>query len=111
MSARVRIDTDIVFHEGSTATLTVGSLAEHISPAITTAQTIVGTAGTATVFISVAGSPALSTLAVKNTGNGVLRLAGAIDVAAGRLAVLPVTSTVTVSAPGGSGSYTAIWVG
>lgn len=109
MTARVRIDTDVVFHEGDATTLTVGSLSEHISPAITVAQVITGTATTASVAI--VGTTPLTTLVVKNTGNGVLRLAGAINVAAGRLAVLPVTATVTVSAPGGSGTYTALWVG
>jgi hypothetical protein len=38
-------------------------------------------------------------------------VAGAIDVTAGRVAVLPVTSTVTVSSPAGNGAYTAVWVG
>lgn len=109
MTARFRLDVDAVFHQGNATTLTVGTLSEHISPAVTTAQTITGSAGTAAVAI--VGSTPLTTLVVKNTGNGTLRLGGVIDVPAGRLAVLPVTATVTVAAPGGSGSYTALWVG
>jgi hypothetical protein len=109
MSTKARIDVDVVYQEGDATTITVGSLSEHFMPAITTAQQITGTVGTTAVQI--VGSPPLSTLAVKNTGAGVLRLAGAVDVTAGRLAVLPVTATITVSAPGGSGTYSAIWVG
>lgn len=109
MTVRARIDVDAVYHDVSDTSLTVGNLAEHLAPSLTTAQTITGTAGTSSVQIS--GSTPLSTLVVKNTGNTVLRLAGSVDVAAGRLAVLPVTATITVSAPSGSGSYTAIWMG
>lgn len=109
MTVRARIDVDAVYHDVSDTSLTVGNLAEHLAPSLTTAQTITGSVGTASVQI--VGATPLSTLVVKNTGNGVLRLAGSIDVAAGRLAVLPVTATITVSAPSGSGSYTALWMG
>lgn len=109
MTARVRVDVDIVYQQGDTSTITVGSLTEHLSPAINAAQTITGTVGTSAVTI--AGTPPLSTLALKNTGQAALRVAGAVDVTAGRLAILPVTATVTVSAPGGQGSYSCIWVG
>lgn len=109
MTARARIDVDVVFQDGDSSTITVGSLTEHAQPAITKAVASTGTAGTSAV--SIVGTPPLSTLAVKNTGSGVLRLAGSIDVAAGRLVVLPVTATLTVSAPSGSGSYSYIWVG
>lgn len=109
MSTKARIDIDVVSQSGDTATITVATLSEHFMPNITSAQQIVGSVGTAAVQI--VGTPPLSTLAVKNTGNGVLRLNESIDVSAGRLAVLPVTATITVSAPGGSGSYSAIWVG
>jgi hypothetical protein len=61
--------------------------------------------------VQITGTTPLSSLVVKNTGTGVLRLAGAIDVQAGRVACLPVTATITVSAPAGNGSYTALWMG
>lgn len=109
MTARARIDVDVVFQDGDTNSITVGSLTEHIQPTITKAVASTGTVGTSSV--SIVGTPPLSTLAVKNTGNGVLRLAGSVDVAAGRLAVLPVTATVSISAPAGNGTYSYIWVG
>lgn len=109
MTARARIDVDVVFQDGDTNSITVGSLTEHIQPAITKSVASTGTVGTSAV--SIVGTPPLSTLAVKNTGNGVLRLAGSVDVAAGRLAVLPVTATVSISAPAGNGTYSYIWVG
>jgi hypothetical protein len=109
MTIRARIDVDAVYHDASDTSLTVGTLAEHLAPSLTRAQTISGNVGTASVQI--VGTTPLSTLVVKNTGAGVLRLAGSVDVAAGRLAVLPVTATLTVSAPSGSGSYTALWMG
>jgi hypothetical protein len=109
MTIRARIDTDIVYHNVSDTSLAIGTLAEHLAPSLTTALTISANATTAAVQI--VGTTPLSTLVVKNTGASVLRLAGSVDVAAGRLAILPVTATITVSAPSGSGSYTAIWMG
>lgn len=109
MTARVRVDVDVVYQQGDTTTITVGSLTEHLSPNISSAQAISGTVGTSAVTI--VGTPPLSTLALKNTGAGVLRVAGAIDVSAGRLAILPVTATVTVAAASGQGSYSCVWVG
>lgn len=109
MTVRARIDVDAVYHNGTDTTLTVGVLSDHIAPSLTSALTISGSVGTAAVQI--VGATPLSTLVVKNTGAGVLRLAGSIDVTAGRVAVLPVTATITVSAPAGSGSYSALWMG
>jgi hypothetical protein len=109
MTVRARIDVDAVYHDVDDSSLTVGVLSEHISPSLTTAQTINGSVGTAAVQI--VGATPLSTLVVKNTGASVLRLAGSINISAGRLAVLPVTATITVSAPSGSGTYTALWMG
>ena len=109
MTVRARIDVDAVYHDASDSSLTIGNLAEHLSPTLTSAQTINGSVGTASVQI--VGTTPLSTLVVKNTGASVLRLAGSINVSAGRLTVLPVTATITVSAPSGSGTYTAIWMG
>lgn len=109
MSKRARVDIDAVYHDAGENSISIGSLSEHIAPTLVTALTVSGTAGTAPVQI--VGATPLSTLVVKNTGTGVLRLAGSIDVAAGRVAVLPVTATITVSAPAGAGSYTAVWMG
>lgn len=109
MTVRTRIDTDVIFHDTNGSTFTVGSLSEHLSATPANAAMVSGSVGTAAVQI--VGTGPLSTLAVKNTGSGVLRLAGAVDVAAGRVAVLPVTATITVAAVTGTGSYTAVWVG
>lgn len=109
MSAKAKVDVSVVYHDTNGSTFSVGSLADNVLTEPTSVQTISGTVGTAAV--SIGGTGTLTTLAVKNTGNSVLRLAGAIDVLAGRVAVLPVAGTVTVSSPSGSGSYTAIRVG
>jgi hypothetical protein len=109
MTAKARIDIDAVYQSGDDSTLTIGNLSEHISPALTSAITVSGSVGTAA--IQIVGVTPLSTLVVKNTGSSVLRLAGSVDVAAGRVAVLPTTATITVSAPSGIGSYTALWMG
>jgi hypothetical protein len=109
MTIRARIDTDVIYHNSSDTTFVIGSLSEHLVTAPTSALTISATAATSAVQI--VGSGPLSTLAVKNTGATVLRLAGAIDVPAGRVAVIPTTATITVSAPSGSGSYSAVWIG
>jgi hypothetical protein len=109
MTVKARIDIDAVYHDSDSNSLTIGALSEHIAPSLTTAQTINGSVGTAAVQI--VGSTPLTTLVVKNTGSSVLRLAGSVDVAAGRVAVLPVTTAITVSAPSGTGSYTALWMG
>lgn len=109
MTIRARIDTDVIYHDSTETVFQIGSLSEHTLSTPTVAQTISGTATTAAVQIT--GSGSLTTLAVKNTGSGALRLAGAIDVPAGRVAVIPTTATITVSAVGGTGSYTAIWIG
>lgn len=109
MTIRARIDVDAVYQSSTSTSITIGSLAEHLSVSPGSAQTIVGSAGTAAVAISGPGS--LSTLVVKNTGAGVLRLGGSIDITAGRVAVIPTTATITVSAPSGSGSYSCLWVG
>ena len=110
MSVQARVDVDVVFHDSSGSTFTVGSVEDHQFAEPSGCETITASVGTeATSIVSSVGT--LSTLAIKNTGAGVLRIAGAIDIAAGRVAVLPVTSTVTVESPSGSGQYAAIWVG
>lgn len=109
MSVKAKIDADVIFHDTDGQTMTVGSLSEHLltSPAAATAFS--ATCGTSAV--SIAGSGSLTTLAVKNTGTNVLRIAGAVDVPAGRLAVIPTTATLTVQGVGGSGAYSCVWVG
>lgn len=109
MTIRYRIDTDVIYHDSTETSLDIGSLSEHTMATATSALTIAATATTAAVQI--VGSGPVNTLAVKNTGATVLRLAGAIDLPAGRVAVIPTTATITVSAPSGSGSYTALWIG
>ncbi len=110
MSFQARVDVDVVFHESSGSTFAVGSVDDHqfVEPA--GCETLTGTVTSeATTLSSSVGT--LSTLAIKNTGTGTLRIAGVIDIPAGRVAVLPVTSPVAVEAPAGSGQYAAIWVG
>lgn len=109
MTIRARIDVDVIYHSGDASTLYVGTLSEHLAPSPTIAASV--TANATTAAVAIVGSTPLSTLVVKNTGSTTLRLAGAIDVAAGRVAVVPTTATITVSAPSGSGSYSCIWIG
>lgn len=109
MTIRARVDTDVIYHDATETSFNIGSLSEHTMATMTSANTITGTV--TTTAVQIVGTLPLSTLAVKNTGSGALRLAGAIDVPAGRVAVIPTTATITVSAPGGSGSYTAVWIG
>lgn len=109
MTIKTRIDVDAVYHDVTSSSITVGSLSDHIAGTPSAAVSSTGTVGTAAV--SLVGATSLSTLVIKNTGAGVLRLAGGIDVTAGRVAVLPTTATITVSSPGGSGSYSMIWIG
>ena len=109
MSIKARVDVSVIYHDTDGATFSVGSLTDNRMTEPSVATTVTGTVGTSAV--SIAGSGSLSTLAIKNTGTATLRVAGAIDISAGRVAVLPVTSTVTVAAPAGVGAYTAVWVG
>lgn len=109
MSVKAQIDVDVVYHDQSGQTLTIGSVSDHIRPAVTVGHTLSGTVSTTAVTLSAAGP--LSTLAIKNTGSGQLRVAGALNVPEGRVAVLPVASAVTVQAVSGQAEYVAIWVG
>jgi hypothetical protein len=109
MTVKARIDVDVVFHDATDSTMTVGSLSEHLLQTPSSAVAVSGTCGTSAV--SIAGSGSLSTLAVKNTGSTPLRIAGAVDVPAGRMAVVPTTATITVQGVGGNGAYSCIWVG
>jgi len=109
MTILARIDVDVVYQDQSPTSVTVGVLSDHLAVTPSVAQSTTGTVGTAAV--SIVGPTSLSTLVVKNTGTSPLRLAGGIDVTAGRVAVLPTTATITVSSPSGSGSYSVLWVG
>jgi len=113
MTLRAKLDIDLVTHDAGTATFVVNSLTEHSLTAPNVVQFTGGatpvTVGTSAVSIS--GPTVLTTLVVKNEGSQALRLAGSIDIQAGRVAVLPVTATVTVASVSGQGSYTALWVG
>lgn len=109
MSYEARIHSDVVFHERDGAAFTVGSLSDHRFSAPNNAMIISGVAGTSAADIS--GSGDLSTLAIKNTGLGTIRIADAFDVTSGRMAVLPTTATVSIQAVGQTCAYTAIWVG
>lgn len=107
MAVRARIDVDVVFHDYSDSSLSVGTASEHLYVTPGGAVAVSGTVGTSA--ISVVGPTSCSTFCVKNTGSTVLRLGGVISVPAGRLAVVP--TTATISAVGGNGSYSCIWVG
>lgn len=108
MSVNSRLDIDLVFHDSSDSTFSVGVLSEHLA-STASAVSVSGTVGTSAVSIGSTGS--MSTLAVKNTGGTVLRVAGALSVPAGRLTVLPITAATTISSVSGVGSYSLIWVG
>jgi hypothetical protein len=107
MSVRARIDVDVVFHDYTDSSLSVGTASEHLYVTPGGAVATSGTVGTSA--ISVVGPTSCSTFAVKNTGTTVLRLGGAINVPAGRLATIP--TTATIQAIGGNGSYSCVWVG
>lgn len=109
MTAKTRIDVDVIYQSTTNKTITLDYLTDHIAADVSNAVSYGSTVGATAV--SIPGSPPLTTLAVQNTGSSPLRLAGSLDVAAGRLAILPVTATITVSAPSGSGRYSAIWIG
>ena len=109
MSIKAKVDVSVIYHDATSATFSVGALADNLLSDVATAQTFTGTVGTSAVQI--VGQGNASTVAIKNTGTNVLRVAGSLDVSAGRLAVLPVTAAVSVAAAAGNGSYTAIWVG
>lgn len=109
MSIEARVHAEIVYHDKGTATFTIGSVTDHQYLQPTSASIV--TAVATTTAVNITGSGSLSTLGVKNTGTVPIRLGGAIPVAPGRLAILPVTATISVSTTAGSSSYTAVWVG
>lgn len=110
MSFQARVGVDVVFHESNDSQFSVGSVSDHRASS-SPCTLIVSVAGAEPHTITAGGITSLSTLAVKNTGSQTIRLAGAIDVQPGRVAVLPVTTSVSVEAPGGGGQYSAVWVG
>ena len=110
MTLRSKLDIDLVCHDSGTATFVANRVSDHFLIEPNVIQYI-GSATVGTSAVSITGPTILSTLVVKNEGSQSLRLAGAIDISAGRVAVLPVTATVTVAAVAGQGTYTALWVG
>lgn len=110
MTIKAKLDVDLVVHDAGTATFTVNSLSDHFLIDANVRQfTSAATVGTSA--ISITGPSVLSTLVVKNEGVNGLRVAGAVDISSGRVAVLPVTATVTVASVSGQGTYSALWVG
>ncbi len=109
MSIQARIHSDVVFHNRTDSAFTVGALSDHVFSSPSTAQLISGNATTQSS--SIVGSGPLTTLAVKNTGTEPIVLAGAMAIQPGRMAVLPVTATITVRTTASSSAYSAIWIG
>ena len=107
MSVRARVDVDVVFHDYSDVSLSVGSASEHLYVTPGGAVAVSGTVGTSAVTIT--GPASCSSFAIKNTGTTVLRLGGVINIPASRLAVIP--TTATVQSVGGNGAYSCVWVG
>jgi len=109
MSIKARVHSDVVFHDNSGSTFTVGALSDHVfsTPSVASIITAVAT----TQVANISGSGSLTTLAIKNTGTQPIRVAGAISVPAGRMAVLPVTATVSVQTTASESAYTAIRIG
>jgi len=110
MTVQARVDCDVIFHDQSGSVFTLGAASEHIRVTPSAAVTISGSVGTAAVSLT-SSVATLSTLAIKNTGANLLRVAGAFNVPAGRMAVLPVTATVTVASVSGTTDYVAVWIG
>lgn len=110
MTLRAKLDVDLVCHDSGTATFVVNSLSDHFLTEPNAVQ-FTGAATVGTSAVSISGPTVLTTLVIKNEGSQALRVAGAIDVQAGRVAVLPVTATVTVASVSGQGSYSSLWVG
>lgn len=108
MSFQARIDIDVVYHETTEGTFALGSIDEHLRQNPTRCETVSDTLTTSAEPITTQALSTVSMLAIKNTGSSTIRLEGSIDISAGRLAVLPVTELPSVSAPSGSGSYSAV---
>ena len=109
MTTTSRIDTDVVFHDTNGNVFTLGSVSEHVRGTLA-CQSVSATLTTATVSLTTTLAT-LSAVAIKNSGSSVIRIAGAISVPAGRVAVLPVTATFTVASVSGAGEYQAVCVG
>ena len=107
MSFQARIDIDVVYHETTEGTFSLGGIDEHLRQTLPAAKQL-PTLTTAAEPITTQALTTVSMLAIKNTGSSTIRLEGSIDISAGRLAVLPVTELPSVSAPSGSGSYSAV---
>jgi hypothetical protein len=109
MSIEARVHAEIVYHDKGTATFTVGAVTDHAYATPLSAGVLTAVATTAATAVPVTGS--VTTLGIKNTGNTPIRLGGVIPISPGRLAILPVTATLTVSTTASVSSYTAVWLG
>lgn len=109
MSIEARVHAEIVYHDKGTATFTIGSVTDHIYATPTVAGVLTATATTVAANVPITGT--VTTLGIKNTGSTPIRIGGVIPVSAGRLAILPVTATVSVGTTAGASSYTAVWLG
>jgi hypothetical protein len=111
MSIEARVHAEIVYHDKGTATFTIGSVTDHIYATPLKAGILTAVATTVVTAVPITGS--VTTLGIKNTGSTPILIGGSLAIASGRLAILPVTATVTVSVGTTSAisSYTAVWLG
>lgn len=109
MSIEARVHAEIVYHDKGTATFTVGSVTDHAYATPLSAGVLTAVATTAATPVPVTGM--VTTIGIKNTGSTPILIGGAIPISPGRLAILPVTATLTVSTATSASSYTAVWLG
>jgi hypothetical protein len=109
MSIEARVHAEIVYHDKGTATFTVGAVTDHVYGTPTRAGILTAVATTVAASIPVPGG--VATIGVKNTGSKPILINDAVAVSPTRLAILPVTATVSISTSSGASSYTAVWIG
>jgi hypothetical protein len=109
MSIEARVHAEVVYHDKGTATFTVGAVTDHIYGTPIYSGILTAVATTAISTIPVVGN--VTTIGLKNTGSTPILVNRAISVLPSRLAVLPVTATISVSTASGASSYTAVWIG
>lgn len=111
MSYEARVSVDVVFHNKGQNTFEVGYVSDHLSRLEGVCESITETVTADPEAVTATTASSLDTLAIKNSGSSDIVIGGVITVPAGRVAVLPTSTPVTVEAPSGIGEYTAIWVG
>lgn len=109
MSIEARVHAEVVYHDKGTATFTVGSVTDHVYGTPVFSGVLTAVATTAVVTIPVTGN--VTTIGLKNTGSTPILVNRAVVVTPSRMAILPVTATVSVSTASGASSYTAVWIG